>query len=149
MILVSACLAGIKCRFDAEDRLDARIKMLVDNKAAISVCPEVLGGRKIPREPVEITGGDASGVIDGRAQVKDREGVDHTSAVLTGVNRVLDVIKKNNITIAVLKTKSPTCGCGQVFDGTFSGTLKAGNGVLAEALIREGVRVMTEKTFKM
>lgn len=147
-ILVSACLAGVNCRYDGTNRTDEKVMELAKQGKIIPLCPEVEGGRPVPRESVEITGGTAEDVLAGNAFVKDKEGKDHTKEVIAGVEYVMAAVKKLNIKQAVLKSKSPTCGSGKVYDGTFSGTLIDGHGVLAEALIAADVEVYTENNIE-
>lgn len=114
-------------------------------KLAVPLCPEVLGGRPVPRTPCEITGGTAADVLDGKAKVKDKDGRDVTVEILEGVKSFIKAARRMNVDAVILKTKSPTCGSGLVYDGTFSGNLIKGNGVLAEALEREGIKVYNEE----
>jgi len=146
MIIVSACLSGVKCRYDGQSRDNECVKKLVGQRKAIPLCPEVLGGRPVPREPVEITGGTAEDVFSGKAVIRDKNGADVTTDVMKGVAEVLAAVRRLNIDTVVLKTKSPTCGCGQVYDGTFSGKLIDGDGILTAALIKEGIKVYTEES---
>jgi uncharacterized protein YbbK (DUF523 family) len=149
MIVVSACLAGVACRHDGSSKTNEIIQKLAGKKLAVPLCPEVLGGRPVPRVTCEITGGTAAQVLDGAAKVTDKDGKDVTAQILEGVKIVLKAAKKMNVTAAILKTKSPTCGMGRVYDGTFTGKMINGNGVLAEALLREGVKVYTEENFEV
>ncbi|MFC1667289.1 DUF523 domain-containing protein [Candidatus Omnitrophota bacterium] len=139
MILVSACLAGVDCAWDGKNRLDPEIKDLADKELAIAVCPEVLGGRAVPRTKTELKDGNGEDVLDGRAKVFDENGEDVTSQFLKGAYAALDVVKKYNIKRAVLKSKSPSCGVKSIYDGTFRGNLIDGRGVTAALLKREGV----------
>ena len=139
MILVSACLAGIDCRWDGENRLDPEIKELVDKKEAIALCPEVLGGRGIPRTKSEIRDGHGEDVLDGKAKVYDEKGKDVTNEFIKGAQVTLEIAKKHNIKKAVLKSKSPSCGLGKIYDGSFKGKLVDGDGVTAVLLKREGI----------
>ncbi|MEE8317598.1 MAG: DUF523 domain-containing protein [Candidatus Omnitrophota bacterium] len=139
MILVSACLAGIDCAWDGKHRLDPKIKEQVDKNLAIPLCPEVLGGRGIPRTKTEIKGGTGEDVLDGKVGVFDEKGKDVTHEFLKGASLVLDIVKKHNIKKAILKSKSPSCGVGEIYDGSFRGNLIKGNGVTAALLKRQGV----------
>lgn len=139
MILVSACLVGVDCTWDGSNRLVPKIKEMADKKQAIAVCPEMLGGRTVPRTPSEIRGGSGEDVLDGRAKVFDEKGKDVTDAFLRGAYAALELAKKYNIKKAVLKSKSPSCGVGEIYDGTFSGRLIEGNGVTAALLKREKI----------
>jgi len=139
VILVSACLAGINCAWDGKSRLDKEIKKLVDDKLAIPVCPEVLGGRGIPRSRTEIKGGNGEDVLDRKAKVFDEHKKDVTDEFLKGAYIVLQTAKKYNIKKAILKSKSPSCGVGRVYDGSFRDNLVRGDGVSAALLKREGL----------
>jgi uncharacterized protein YbbK (DUF523 family) len=145
-ILASACLAGINCTFRGTNNLNDKIKkIVVANQTAIALCPELLGGLDVPRENIELMGGDGYDVLDGRARAVSASGKDMTKSVIKGASSVLDIVKKYGIKEAVLKSNSPTCGSGTIYDGTFSKTLIAGDGVLAALLKRNGVKVITEK----
>jgi len=139
MILVSACLAGIKCAWDGKDRLHPEVKLLLDNNMAVAICPEVLGGRGIPRTKTEIKGGSGEDVLDGKRKVFDEEGKDVTIAFLKGAYATLSIVKKYNIKEAILKSKSPSCSVGEIYDGSFKGNLIKGSGVTGALLKREGV----------
>ena len=139
MILVSACLAGINCAWDGKDRLDKKIKELVDDKLAMPICPEVLGGRGIPRSRTEIKGGSGEDVLSGKARVFDENGKDLTDEFLKGAYLVLQIAKKHSIKEAILKSKSPSCGVGRVYDGSFMSNLVKGDGVTAALLKKKGL----------
>ena len=136
-ILVSHCFFGEPCRYDGASRLDRQVLEL--HKAGhtlIPVCPEVLGGLDTPRAPAELQ-------PDGR--VVNEEGEDVTAAYQAGAQAVLRIAKEQGCTLAVLKARSPSCGCGEVYDGTFTHTLKGGWGVTARLLLEAGVTVMDEE----
>jgi len=139
VIFVSACLAGINCAWDGKNRLDSKMKELVDKKFAIPVCPEVLGGRSIPRTKTEIKGGSGEDVLGGKAKVFDENGKDATDQFLKGAYAALDIVKKHNIKKAILKSRSPSCGIRKVYDGSFKGNLVNGDGVTAALLKRQGI----------
>ncbi len=115
------------------------IKEQVDKNLAIPLCPEVLGGRGIPRTKTEIKGGTGEDVLDGRVGVFDEKGKDVTREFLKGASLILDIVKKHNIKKAILKSKSPSCGVGEIYDGSFRGNLIKGNGVTAALLKRQGI----------
>lgn len=144
-ILVSACLAGVNCTLRGTNNLDDRIKKLVDNKTAVAFCPEVLGALGVPRESIELAGGDGYDVLDAKARAMNASGRDVTKNVIAGSNLVLEIVKKYGIKEAILKSNSPSCGSGSIYDGTFSGHLRKGDGVLTALLKRNGVNVITEK----
>lgn len=145
MILVSACLCGINCRYDGDTNADEKVIKLWKEGKAIMVCPEQLGGLTTPRPPKEIIDGSGKDVLDGNGKVVGKEdGDDATYQFLRGAEEALRIAKELNIKTAILKAKSPSCGKGIIYDGTFSGVKKEGNGVTAELLIRNGIAVYTE-----
>ena len=136
-ILVSHCLLGEPCRYDGASRLDRQVLEL--HKAGhtlIPVCPEVLGGLDTPRPPAELQ-------PDGR--VMNRQGEDVTEAYRRGAELALKIARENGCTIAILKARSPSCGSGEIYDGTFSGALTSGFGVTARLLREAGITVMDEE----
>ena len=134
-ILISRCLAGGFCRWDGGTNLVQGLKTLVEQGVAVPVCPEELGGLPTPRKPSEIQGD----------RVTMADGTDVTEAFRRGARRALEIGMEAGCTAAVTKAKSPSCGCGRVYDGTFSGTLKDGDGLFVQALREAGVPVCTEK----
>lgn len=146
MILVSACLLGINCQYNGENDLTKKLMEFLKNKGEfIAVCPEVLGNMPIPRDGSEIVGGTGKDIIAKRAKVKSTKGIDMTKKFLKGAEQVLKIAKKNNVEQAILKAKSPSCGVGTIYDGTFSHKLIEGDGVTAALLRKNGIKVMTEK----
>lgn len=137
MILVSACLAGEKCRMDGKDKLVPEIRQLVESGEAVAVCPEVLGGLPTPRSPSEKRGD----------RVVNAAGEDVTEQFRRGAEEALRICRENACTMAILKSKSPSCGCGVIHNGQFNGGLTEGNGVLAQMLLDAGIPVVTEKEF--
>lgn len=113
--------------------------------AAIPVCPEVLGGSSIPREACEISDGDGERVLTGKAKVRTVSGKDVTEKLASGARKTLLMAKRFGIKRAVLKSKSPSCGCGMIYDGTFTGALKKGNGVTAALLLKHSIKIYNEK----
>jgi len=148
MILVSACLAGICCKYNGGNNGIPLIKELVKQGKAIPLCPEQLGGLPTPRLPAEIKGGSARDVLQGKASVVRKDGADVTENFIRGAREVLKFCQEMGIRRAILKSKSPSCGKGLVYDGTFTGKLIEGNGVTAQLLIDDGIEVMTEEAFK-
>lgn len=144
-VIVSACLAGVACTHEAEAKTRAWAKDLVAQGRAVLVCPEMAGGLPVPRPASEIQGGDGTDVLDGRAHVQDEHGRDVTANYLKGAQVAAKLAKDHRAQLAILKARSPSCGCGRTYDGTFSGTLKDGDGVTAACLKREGLRVVTDE----
>ncbi|WP_066639542.1 DUF523 domain-containing protein [Desulfolucanica intricata] len=147
-IIVSACLADIKCKYDGTYNTVPEIKKMVDEGLAIPVCPEVLGGGPIPREPNEIIEGDGFGVLNGNAKVVTINGADKTDLFLAGAKKVLDIAKKNDVQLAILKERSPSCGSSFIYDGSFSSKKIPGQGVTAALLKKEGLTVCSEENYK-
>ncbi len=131
-IVVSACLLGENCKYSGGNNLDPRVLEFVRGRDVIPVCPEVLAGLGIPRTPIEICDG----------KVIRRDGVVVDAAIRQAVAQILVQIANEDVECAVLKARSPTCGVHQIYDGTFSGTLTDGAGVLARALLAAGYTVM-------
>jgi uncharacterized protein YbbK (DUF523 family) len=142
--LVSACLLGIRTRYDGGCCPDPRLIQLAALGLAVPVCPEVAGGLPVPRPPVEIVGGDGQAVLDGQARVLTIESEDVTEAFLAGARQSLEAAQRLGIRQAVLKDDSPSCGCGRIYDGTFSGRMVPGQGVTAALLQRNGITVLSE-----
>jgi uncharacterized protein YbbK (DUF523 family) len=111
----------------------------------VLVCPEVDGGLGTPRPAAEIEGGDGADVIAGRARVVTADGDDVTDAYLKGAERALAVARETGATTAILKARSPSCGEGSIYDGTFSRTLEEGDGVTAALLKAEGIDVLSDE----
>ncbi len=131
-IIVSACLLGENCKYSGGNNFDPRVVEFVRGREVIAVCPEVLAGLGIPRIPIEIKDGI----------VTRRDGVVVDEAIRKAVAQILAQIKDEDIECAILKARSPTCGVHQIYDGTFTGTLVDGAGVLAQALLDAGYRVL-------
>lgn len=141
MILVSACLVGINCKYNGGNNYNEKIFNLVKNGMAIPICPEQLGGLKTPRYPAEIK------YINNKLHVIDNKGNDVTNNYIKGAKEVLDLARKLNIKKAILQPRSPSCGCKKIYDGSFTGTLVSGNGILAEILINNGMEVISADEF--
>jgi uncharacterized protein YbbK (DUF523 family) len=142
MKLVSACLAGIPCRYDGQARGREGMTALVKAGEARTFCPETMGGLRIPRSPSEIVGGDGYDVLDGKAKVMSKDGRDVTAKFIKGAQAVLEQYRKLGAEEVLLKSKSPSCGVGRIYDGTFTGTLKPGDGVTVALLKRNHIKVV-------
>lgn len=134
-ILVSACLLGEKCRYDGKSCPVKAVQELMKYYDLIPVCPEVLGGLKTPRYPSEIKD----------SRVVNSKGFDVTEKYQTGAYWVKTVCQVKNIKLAVLKEKSPSCGCKKIYDGSFSGKLIDGKGITVRELEKIGVKVIDEE----
>jgi uncharacterized protein YbbK (DUF523 family) len=144
-LLVSACLVGLRTRMDGRARSFPKVLGLASDYCLIPVCPEQLGGSPTPRPAAEICQGAGDDVLEGRARVLTAEGHDLTEAHLRGAAEVLGVARLSNTAAAVLKARSPSCGVGSIYDGTFSHRLRPGSGVTAALLAREGLELLTEE----
>lgn len=134
-IAVSSCFVN-KVRYNGSDSnnedINRFLKVMKDNNIeVVFVCPELLGGLKVPRESSEKQGD----------KVVTISGIDITDNFNVGAHKVLEILKRENIDIAILKSKSPSCGKGIIYDGTFSGTLTEGNGVTVELLSKNNIKV--------
>ena len=136
-ILVSACLLGISCRYDGLSKENKELIELGKKFEFFPVCPEILGGLPTPRVPSEIRNG----------KVINKDGIDVTDNYRKGAEDTLKICKICNIDAVILKSKSPACGKGKIYDGTFSGTLINGNGIAADLLLKNGIKVYTEEEF--
>ncbi len=134
---VSACLAGFKCRYDGKYQGNPIIENLYKNNLALPICPELLGGLKTPRIPCEISNG----------QVLTKCGQDYTENFLTGALRAYALIKQAGCQVAILKSCSPSCGYGFIYDGTFQKKLVQGNGFLAQILWQSSMPIYNENNF--
>lgn len=142
MLLVSACLAGIKCRYSGGSCEDPVIVDMVRQGKALPVCPELLGGLGTPRPSCEIVQDPDKGL-----RVCSRDGRDFTAEFNRGAKRTLAIAKALGCKKAIFKSRSPSCGCGLVHDGSFSNRLISGNGLATDLLLKQGVKVFTENNY--
>jgi uncharacterized protein YbbK (DUF523 family) len=147
-VIVSACLAGVACTHQAQAKTRESILRLVNQGRALLVCPEVAGGLPIPRPAAEIVGGDGGDVLAGRAQVIDETGADVTQNYLAGARKAADAARGVGARLAILKARSPSCGCGTIHSGGFDGELRTGDGVTAAMLKQEGLEVVSDETIE-
>ncbi|EGB15764.1 protein of unknown function DUF523 [Pseudodesulfovibrio mercurii] len=134
-ILVSACLAGLHCRYNGEVAPFEPVVDLVRQGLAVPFCPEIFGGLPTPRRPCEILG----------ERVIDADGADRTAEFLRGADEGLKLARLLGCREAVLKARSPSCGSGEVYDGTFTATRVPGDGCFARLLKAHGITVRTEE----
>ena len=134
ILLMSACLMGVNCRYDGGGKTLAALPQLMERYHVIPVCGEVMGGMTTPRIPSERM----------KDRVIDREGNDVTANFRRGAEEVLHLAQLYGAKKALLKERSPSCGYGKIYDGTFSGILIEGNGVTAQLLAEHGVEVFGE-----
>jgi len=147
MILISACLVGVNCRYDCTNNCDPALQKLVEEGKAIPVCPEQLGGCATPRLSAEIVGGDGRSVLRGEAVVLDQSGQDVTENFVRGAYEVLKISRLVKAKAAILKANSPSCGYGLIYDGTFTNKLKRGHGVTSALLHKEGLTIFNENDY--
>lgn len=126
--VVSACLAGLNCRYDCQSKERVDIVEMVKRGEAIAVCPEQMGGLSTPRPPAELVG----------EKILTTHGIDLTTQYEKGAHEALKLAKLYGISKAILKSRSPMCGIHKVYDGSFSGELKTGRGVFAQLLGQNG-----------
>lgn len=136
-ILVSACLLGCACRYDGKSKPCGEVISLKEKHNLIPVCPEIMGGLATPRMPSEIRDGI----------VINSEGKDNTARFEKGAREALRLCGIFGCTAVVLKSKSPSCGFGEIYDGTFTGKTVCGNGVTARLLYENGVEIYNEFNF--
>ena len=145
MILVSACLVGINCKYNGNNNKDLRIIELMAKGKAIPVCPELLGGLPTPRPAAEIQGGEGRDILYGTAAVQNNKGENVTNRFVKGAKETLKVAELAHVTAAIFKQRSPSCGSGQIYDGTFSGKVVAGDGIASAVLKEKGIKVFSEE----
>lgn len=146
-ILVSACLIGQKVRYDTKDCLQTHppFQQWVQDGNVVAICPEMAGGLPTPRPPAEIEPGKtAEQVLHGLGSVLTNQGVDVSAEYKRGAQKALELAQKNNIHVAILKARSPSCGSKQVYDGTYAKSLIDGMGITAKLLSENGITIFDE-----
>ena len=134
-ILVSACLLGVDCKYSGGNNYNEKVLEYIKDYEVIPVCPEIMGGLSTPRLPSERI----------EKKVLNNQGIDVTSEYAKGANETLKLAKLFNVKKALLKAKSPSCGKGKIYDGTFTSTLIDGNGVTVDLLESNNIEVITEQ----
>lgn len=148
MYIISRCLLGVNCKYNGGNNRSIDVINFCKENNYIAVCPECAGGLKTPREPSEIIK-----LKDDMLRVINKSGIDLTKEFIKGseisYNEALKAIERLGETIegAILKSKSPSCGVGKIYDGSFSGKIINGNGIFAELLISKSIPVTTEEEF--
>lgn len=137
MMIISACLIGINCKYNGKNNLCEDLKKLVDEGKAFPICPEQLGGLSTPRISAEIKKNAKNST-----KIITKNGDDVTQEFFLGAERALKIAKILNTEVAILKSKSPSCGYGKIYDGNFSGNLIEGNGITAELFMKNGIKVI-------
>jgi uncharacterized protein YbbK (DUF523 family) len=143
MIVVSACLLGVNCKYSGGNNLSDNALNL--GRHIVPVCPEQLGGLSTPRPPAEIVGGDGHDVLAGKAKVLTSTGKDVTKCFIDGAEATALLAEITGAQTAVLKANSPSCGVNHIYDGTFSHCKRSGDGVTAALLKQRGLKIITEE----
>lgn len=147
MKLISACLCGINCKYNGKNNLNLYFAELLKEGDVIPVCPEQLGGLTTPRLPAEIKAGSGQDVLAGNSKVFNKNGDDVTDMYVKGAYETLKIAQLAGIDTAILKSRSPSCGSGYIYDGSFSYKLRQADGVTAALLRENGIRVMDEDEY--
>lgn len=134
-IAVSACLVGKNTKYDGTNNYNKAVMEYLKDKEYILICPEVTGGLPTPRVPSERV----------NDKVINKENIDVTHNFVIGASKTLEELKEQNIELVIVKSKSPSCGYKQIYDGTFTGTITEGNGVFTELAVKNGLKILTEK----
>lgn len=149
MILVSACLLGINCKYDGDNNKHERVVEYLKDKQFILVCPEQLGGLSTPRVPCEIVDEVCNEDSINSYVVKNKNGVDVSENFLKGAYETLKIARLYGCNEAILKEGSPSCGSNKIYDGTFKGNKIDGTGVTASILRKEGIKIISEKQLEI
>ena len=131
-VLVSACLLGDNCKYDGGNNRNESVIKFVAGHKVVPVCPEVLGGLPTPREPSELIGN----------RVINKDGISVDEQFRTGAKEALTIALENEVDMAILQSRSPSCGVNEVYDGTFTETLIPGRGIFAQMLDDAGIKVI-------
>lgn len=131
-ILVSACLLGDNCKYNGGNNYSQKLMDFIKGHEIFKICPEVMGGLSIPRKPAEIVNGI----------VVNKDGISVDEQYKKGAQLVLEIALKNQVDMAILQSRSPSCGVNEIYDGTFSGTKITGMGVCASLLKENGIKVI-------
>ena len=136
-IMVSACLLGYNVKYNGKNNLNSELVDYLKDYEVFSVCPEVMGGLNILRVPSEIKNN----------QVINKNGEDVTNEYTKGALKTLEIAKKENIKIAILKENSPSCGSNYIYDGTFTHNVINGEGITVKLLRENGITVLNENNY--
>lgn len=134
-VVVSACLLGRKCKYNGGDNKNEAVMDFLKDKEILALCPEMAAGVGCPRDPVEIRGG----------KIVTKDGEDKTEAYQKGVDISMEKVHAFHPDLCILKSKSPTCGIHEIYDGTFTGNKIPGSGLWAKALADAGFPLKDEK----
>lgn len=134
---VSACLLGRNIKYNGKNNFSSKLVEKLEGNEIVGICPEVLGGLPVPRDPAEIVNGE----------VITKNGVSVESEFRKGAQKALDIIKKEGVDLVVLQSRSPSCGKGKIYDGTFSSKLIEGDGIFVRLLEENGIRAVDVEDF--
>ena len=138
-LLISACILGINCKYNGKNNYNPLVEKLKERYILIPICPEEMGGLSTPRNPSEIL----------NDKVISSAGDDVTNNFFDGANKALDIAKKENISKALLKEGSPSCGSNYIYDGTFTKTKINGMGITARLLKNNNIKIYTEDEIEL
>lgn len=136
-IAVSACLLGINYKYNGGNNYSEKLEKILEKHEIIPICPEVLGGLPIPRDPSEIVNGE---VLTDKGKSVDKE-------FRNGAKKALEIVKESGAELVVLQPRSPSCGLGKIYDGSFTGRLVDGDGVFVKLLKDEGIKAIDVSNF--
>lgn len=136
-IAVSACLLGINYKYNGGNNYSEKLEKILEKHEIIPICPEVLGGLPIPRDPSEIVNGE---VLTNKGKSVDKE-------FRNGAKKALKIVKESGAELVVLQSRSPSCGLGKIYDGSFTGRLVDGDGVFVKLLKDEGIKAIDVSNF--
>ena len=139
-VLVSACLVGENCKYNGKNNKNEKVLEYLKDKEIILVCPEVMGGLTTPRLKSEILASDNKTVINEKRE-------DVTGYFVNGAKKALEKAIDNNVKVAILKERSPSCGSKKIYNGEFNGTVIGGNGIFARMLKENSIVVLSEEDF--
>lgn len=134
-ILVSACLLGKNCKYNGSNNYSAKVAEFIKDYDVIPICPEVMAGLSIPREPLEICNN----------RLITKEGADYTKNMMQACDEIKKIINEKKPILAILKARSPSCGKGAIYDGTFTNTIVSKNGMACDVILKEGIKVLHEE----
>ncbi len=129
---VSACLLGENCKYNGKNNFSSKLEEILKNHDLVAICPEVLGGLPTPRDPAEIVG----------EIVRTKDGRSVDDEFKKGAKKALELIKRSKVELVVLQSRSPSCGIGKIYDGSFTGKLINGDGIFAKLLKEEGIKAI-------
>lgn len=147
MIMVSACLFGVNCKYNGKNNYNPRLCKALQGQEILLFCPEQEGGLPSPRLPAEIQGGDGHAVLRGKARVLNCAGEDLTQAFIKGAEETARLARLKKPRLVILKSRSPSCGIGQVYDGSFSSHLRPGDGVASAKLKELDAPIVSDEEF--